>query len=87
MEPVNRLSINYRGESIELVSGIVDHGVELQDVKDLIRLEYRRRHHIPAPFSFTVLRSPSATMSRASSQETSTNSSPRRTSGRVNLSG
>ena len=48
MEPVNRLSINYRGESIELVSWIIDHGVELQDVKDMIRLEYRRRHHIPA---------------------------------------
>jgi hypothetical protein len=48
MEPVKRLSINYRGESIELVSGIVDHGVELQDVKDLIRSEYLRRGHIPA---------------------------------------
>jgi len=47
MEPVKRLGIEYRGEHIEIVSGLVAKEGELRDVKDLIKNEYQRRGYIP----------------------------------------
>jgi hypothetical protein len=47
MEPVKRLEIEFRGEPIELVSGVVTDD-EAGPVKDLVRVEYQRRGYIPA---------------------------------------
>jgi hypothetical protein len=48
MEPVKRLGIEFRGEGIELVAGVVADDGELREVKDLVRKEYQRRGYIPA---------------------------------------
>jgi hypothetical protein len=48
MEPVKRLDIEYRGERIELVSGLLDREVELRDARELVKKEYQRRGYIPA---------------------------------------
>jgi len=48
MKPVKRLSIEFRGERIEIVAGLVEKEVELREVKDLIKAEYQRRGYIPA---------------------------------------
>ncbi len=48
MEPVKRLGIEFRGERIELVAGLVENEGRLREVKDLVKVEYQSRGYIPA---------------------------------------
>ena len=47
MKPVKRLSIEFRGERIEIVAGLLENEGELREVKDFVKAEYQRRGYIP----------------------------------------